>query len=250
MNVAIYLRVSTQIQAQDGNFIAERRDFLTNYAKSENWDIVEFYIDEGYSPNDLERPDLNRLRDDAKQQKFDMVLVHKMDQFTRSIQQLNDLLKEFSSYGIKVKSVTEKNFDSTTTMGDFLINIASAMSEVEAEGMLKRLLSNRKNSSNQEKHYPYGYDQDGEVIAVEKEIIQRIAKLYMDGSDYESIATILNEEGKLHRELPWNSSLISQTLENPFYTGLEKMISTANPSEYIYVKGDHEAILTEEELKR
>lgn len=59
---------------------------------------------------------------------------------------------------------------------------------------------------------------------------------------------MLNEEGKLHRELSWSSVLVSQTLENPFYMGAVKMVSRTNPSQHVYVEGDHEAILTEEEF--
>lgn len=81
-----------------------------------------------------------------------------------SLAKQHDLITDYA----KSKGLISDKIDSTP-MGDFLVSMATAGSVPQADDMRKRMLSNMKQHSKQA--YPYGYNQDGEVIAVEKEII-------------------------------------------------------------------------------
>ncbi|WLR54320.1 recombinase family protein [Mesobacillus subterraneus] len=58
MKVAIYIRVSTDEQAKHGYSIAAQEERLIAYCKSQDWEVVKIYKDEGFSAKDLERPNL------------------------------------------------------------------------------------------------------------------------------------------------------------------------------------------------
>ncbi|HDK41917.1 MAG TPA: recombinase family protein [Candidatus Pacearchaeota archaeon] len=78
--------------------------------------MFKIYQDAGISGYSTERPALKELLKDAEQKKFDLVLVHKIDRFSRNLKDLLTLVDELSSYGIGFKSATEP-FDTTTSAG-------------------------------------------------------------------------------------------------------------------------------------
>ena len=79
--VAIYARVSSQEQAVEGVSIEARVAALRAYARSQNWEVVDEYIDGGYSGGTDERPALKRLLTDASQHRFNIIAVCKLDRF-------------------------------------------------------------------------------------------------------------------------------------------------------------------------
>jgi len=82
--VAIYVRVSTSYQAEEGYSIDEQKDKLEAYCKIKDWKIYDFYVDGGFSGSNTKRPELERLIDDTKRKRFDIVLVYKLDRLSRS----------------------------------------------------------------------------------------------------------------------------------------------------------------------
>ena len=80
--VAIYIRVSTYEQAQEGYSIDEQKERLVQYCKAMGWVVSEIYIDPGFSGSNLERPGLQKLIAEIKA--YDSVLVYKLDRISRS----------------------------------------------------------------------------------------------------------------------------------------------------------------------
>jgi len=80
MPTGIYIRVSTEEQAREGFSINAQKDKLTKYAEVHDWDIYDFYIDDGISgKNIVDRPEITRLINDVKTKKIENVLVYKLD---------------------------------------------------------------------------------------------------------------------------------------------------------------------------
>ena len=76
----IYIRVSTEDQAKDGFSIHAQREKLTKYAEANDWDIYDFYVDDGISGKNLDgRPEVTRLLNDVKEGKVNNVLIYKLD---------------------------------------------------------------------------------------------------------------------------------------------------------------------------
>lgn len=88
MRVALYTRVSTEEQAREGTSLEVQREFLEKFSADNNFEIYKVYEDDGYSGYSTERPALKKLLGDAKDKKFEMVLVYKIDRFSRNLRDL------------------------------------------------------------------------------------------------------------------------------------------------------------------
>ena len=99
MTIAIYIRVSTEEQAREGYSLEVQREYLESFAKREGYEIFKIYSDDGVSAYSTRRPALQQLLADAKEKRFELVLVHKIDRFSRNLKDLLNLVDELSSYG-------------------------------------------------------------------------------------------------------------------------------------------------------
>ena len=126
VKVAIYTRVSTIDQSTDMQI-----NDLQEYAQKRDWEIFQVYEDK-ISGATKTRPRLDQLFIDAKQRKFDVVLVWKFDRFARSLKMLVDSLELFKDLKIDFVSYKE-SIDTTTSMGRLIFNINSAYAEFERE---------------------------------------------------------------------------------------------------------------------
>src|SRR5436305_13276977 len=113
MKTALYARVSTSDKGQDPDM--QLRE-LREYCERRGWTITGEYIDIGVSGSKDSRPELNKLMADAKQRRFDAVLVWKLDRFGRSLKHLVSALGEFASLGVSFVSLRD-SFDLTTLAG-------------------------------------------------------------------------------------------------------------------------------------
>ncbi|MGG1878832.1 recombinase family protein [Paenibacillus cisolokensis] len=263
MRVAIYIRVSTDIQAEEGFSIEGQRSRLISFAESQDWVIHDFYIDDGYSAKDLKRPGMQRMLGDMENNLFDVVLVYKLDRLTRSVGDLHALLKVFDLHSVKFKSATEI-FETTTAMGRFFITLVGAMAEWERGTISERVRFGVEQMVAEGRRpggvLPYGYTQDGQLIPEEAALIREVRDLYMSGKGYKTVAMTMNRSGKLRRGREWTDATVAYTLENPFYAGIIRIASKTPAGTYInskrdervkciYGKGTHEPIFTQEEYE-
>jgi len=132
MKVAIYVRVSTSDQHPENQLIA-----LEEYCKLRDWEITEEYTDK-ISGMKESRPSLDKLMQDARQRKFDIVLVWKLDRLGRSLQHLIQIIQEFKNLEIKFVCKTE-NIDTTTAQGELIFNIFGAIAQFERQLIVERI---------------------------------------------------------------------------------------------------------------
>ena len=138
MKVAIYIRVSTEDQAKEGYSLEVQREYLESFAKREGLEIFKVYQDDGISGYSTERPALKALLKDAKDKKFDLVLVYKIDRFSRNLKDLLNLVDELSSSGVGFKSATEP-FDTTTSAGKLMFQQLGSFAEFERNRIAERV---------------------------------------------------------------------------------------------------------------
>jgi site-specific DNA recombinase len=84
LRVALYVRVSSQEQADEGYSIGEQTDRLKKYAEAMGWEIYKIYVDPGYSGGNMDRPGLNAMIKDVESGVIDTVVVYKLDRLSRS----------------------------------------------------------------------------------------------------------------------------------------------------------------------
>jgi DNA invertase Pin-like site-specific DNA recombinase len=140
MRAAIYARVSTADQSTQMQ-VSTLRDFI----ERRGWKLVGEYVDEGVSGTKDRRPALDRLMADAKQRRFDAVLVWKLDRFARSLRHLVNALAELEALGVAFVSLKD-NVDLSTPSGRLMVQIIGAMAEFERSLIAERVRAGLQNA--------------------------------------------------------------------------------------------------------
>jgi len=166
IRVALYIRVSTDEQAREGYSLTTQREFLENYAKQQGWQVAypepgEIYEDDGFSAGSLMRPALQRFLRDARAKRFDLVLVYKLDRFSRKLKDLLTLIEDLESWGVGFKSATEP-FDTTSSGGKLMLQQLGSFAEFERTRIAERVFPGMVRSVQEGNWHgarfaPYGY---------------------------------------------------------------------------------------------
>lgn len=142
MKVGIYGRTSTSDKGQD---IELQLKDLRSYVRSRGWEIFDEYKDLGLSGSKDHRPELDRLLDDAKKRRLDVILVWKLDRFGRSLKSLVNLLEELRILEIQFVSYTE-NLDFSTPAGRAMANLIGVFAEFERDLIRERVKAGMQNA--------------------------------------------------------------------------------------------------------
>jgi DNA invertase Pin-like site-specific DNA recombinase len=133
VKVALYARVSTEGQDPEVQLSA-----LRSHVAQRGWEIVEEFIDQGYSGAKEKRPDLDRLMQSAWGGDFQAVLVWRFDRFARSVKHLITALEQFRTLNINFISLQEQ-FDTSTPIGHAMFTIIGAMAQLERDIIRERV---------------------------------------------------------------------------------------------------------------
>jgi len=138
MKAAIYLRVSTEDQ-RERQSIATQHDFAVRFCGLHEIPLADFYADDGISGTvPLEHREQGaRLLKDAREKRFDAVLVYKLDRLGREPRLILNAVKELEDLGVEVKSMTEP-FETSTPAGRFLLTILSGVAGLERDNIIQR----------------------------------------------------------------------------------------------------------------
>jgi DNA invertase Pin-like site-specific DNA recombinase len=133
VKVAFYARVSTESQDPEVQLQAIR-----SHAVNRGWEIVEEFVDKGFSGAKERRPALDRLMQAAWAGKFQAVLVWRFDRFARSVKHLITALEAFRTLKIHFISLQEQ-FDTSTPIGLAMFTIIGAMAQLERDIIRERV---------------------------------------------------------------------------------------------------------------
>ena len=138
--MAIYARVSTTKQKTELQ-LTELRD----YVKRSKWEIYKEYIDEGYSGANTKRPAFIEMMVEARQKKFDVLLVWKFDRLSRSMRDLINTISEIESLGLDFISY-ENQIDTGTPSGKLVFHVISSVAEFERDIIRERVRAGLANA--------------------------------------------------------------------------------------------------------
>ncbi|MGG0645374.1 recombinase family protein [Bacillus mycoides] len=220
MTVGIYIRVSTEEQARDGFSISAQREKLKAYCVAQDWDNFKFYVDEGVSAKDTNRPQLGIMLDHIKQGLITTVLVYRLDRLTRSVMDLYKLLDEFDKYNCAFKSATEV-YDTSTAMGRMFITIVAALAQWERENLGERVRMGQLEKARQGEYSakaPFGFDKDEHsklvINDIESKVVLDMARKIEEGYSIRQLATHLDSYIKPIRGYKWHIRTILDILSN------------------------------------
>ena len=202
MKAAPYTRVSTAEQAKEGYSLAAQEKLLRDYCRLKKLEIYDVYSDEGISAKDIaQRPGLMRLMNDARERKFEIVLVWKLTRFSRNLKDLLNLCDELESYGIYLHSYSE-SFDGKTPTGRLMRGVIGLMAQFEREVLSENVrlgLDERASRGLRTCTNVLGYDVTrGGGICVnqqEAEIVRFIWQSYIERKCMLEVAALCREKG-------------------------------------------------------
>ena len=187
-SVAIYARVSTDKQAVDMQ-LTELRD----YAKRAGWKIFWEFTDEGFTGKNTIRPAFKEMMDLARQRKFDVLLVWKLDRLSRSLKDLINTLDELGHLGIDFNSYDNK-IDTSTPTGKLVFQIIGAVAEFERDIISERVKAGLRNAKRKGKRLGRP--------PVSPVVIKKARELRADGLSYRKIGKRLGiSEGMVRKGL-------------------------------------------------
>lgn len=260
MKIAIYTRVSTMEQAEDGYSISEQQDKLKKYCDIKDWKVARVYTDPGFSGSNINRPSLQQLISDCKNHMFDAVLVYKLDRLSRSQKDTLYLIEDvFNKNGVDFISLSE-NFDTSTAFGKAMIGILSVFAQLEREQITERMTLGRVGRAKAGKamswsNCPFGYTIQKEIYEIDPfraEIVKRIYRDYLAGISITAIKNNLNEEGHVGKDINWSYRTVRQILDNIVYAGYIKYKNEIYPGLHrpIVSLSDYKKVQAELEKRR
>ncbi|HZY74545.1 MAG TPA: recombinase family protein [Edaphobacter sp.] len=142
MRAALYARVSTADQSCELQ-LHELREYLAR----RKWEVAGEYVDTGWSGSKTNRPELNRLMQDARVRRFDAVVVWKLDRFGRSLVHCVSAIQELSSVGVRFLAVSQGlDTDQANPTSQLLLHILAAVSQFERELIRERVAAGMRNA--------------------------------------------------------------------------------------------------------
>ena len=140
MRAALYVRVSSDKQAREGDSIPAQIDGLRRYAADNGMQIAGEYVDEGLSGTKFsERDDLQRMLADVRAGKIDIILFTKLDRFYRSIRHYTATQAVLDDCGVVWRAIWEPVYDTSTPAGRLVVNQMMSIAQFEAENTGQRI---------------------------------------------------------------------------------------------------------------
>lgn len=138
--VVLYIRVSTEEQAQHGLSLDAQRSALTAYAAKQGYKVIAVYADEGISARKKyrRRPEFVRMLNDAKTKQFEIILFTKLDRWFRSVSDYYEVQTILDSCNVQWEAI-EEQYDTTTANGRLNLNIKLAIAQDEADRTSERI---------------------------------------------------------------------------------------------------------------
>ena len=186
--VVIYARVSSNEQNCDRQ-VAE----LEQVVKNNNWELVETYVDEGYSRTTTTRPELDRMMKDAFVRKFEMVITLELSRLGSSLKHMIEIVDKFKEKKIQLFIVNQQ-IDTSSATGFMFFSIMTSIANYERELISERVKSGLENARRK-----------GIVLGrktnLTPEVEEQIIQLKSEGVGYNTLAKRLSVSVKTIRKV-------------------------------------------------
>ncbi|MEH6952552.1 recombinase family protein [Nitrobacter sp. NHB1] len=238
---AIYTRVSTDAGLdQEFNSLDAQYDASEAYIRSQahaNWTLIKMrYDDGGFSGGSTDRPALQKLLDDVRARKINVIVVYKVDRLTRSLADFAKLVELFDAHGVSFVSVTQQ-FNTTTSMGRLTLNVLLSFAqferEVTAERIRDKIAASKRKGLWVGGMVPLGYSLNDGKLSIhqdEAKTVRLIFERYLElGSVNRLVADLKTKgltskvrklsSGAIRGGVPFTQGPLFYMLRNRFYIG-------------------------------
>jgi site-specific DNA recombinase len=202
-----YSRVSTDEQAREGVSIDMQARKIAAYAEVKDWTVDEVITDAGYSAKSLARPGMQRLIAMVEAGQVSTVIAHKLDRLTRSVADLDKLVKLFERKDVALVSLQE-SLDATTATGRLMMNLLASVSQWEREIIGERTRDALQELKEQGKVY-------SRPVFDNATLLSRMREERAAGASYDAIARQLNNAGVVGvRGGVWTATTVRRILRH------------------------------------
>lgn len=222
-----YIRVSTEKQVM-GYSIEGQITQIEQYCQFNGYELVDIYADRGISGKSMNRPELQRMLNDAKNGKLDCVMVYKTNRLARNTSDLLTIVEELHRQNVEFFSLSER-MEVKNSTGKLMLQILAIFSEFERNTILENIYTGQRQRALEgyyQGNLPLGYnnipDNKKELMINQHEanIVKYIFESYAKGHGYRKIANALNHKGYVTKKgNPFSISAVTYILSNPFYIG-------------------------------
>ena len=289
--VAAYLRLSKEEYSneKESNSITNQKLIINNYLKEHReYKLVDYYIDDGYSGTNFDRPEFQRMLEDIKNKKIDVILIKDLSRLGRNYIETGNFVEVvFPAMGVSVISVDENyEIDSSNYYSDDYLALKNLFNDMYAKDISKKarssLIAKKQNGEFVGKLAPYGYIKDPKdkyKFLIDKNvshIIRKIFDMILDGKSRRQVTDFLNDNDILtpseHLNIDknkdvsvmkkWNPEMVNTILKNENYTGtllqgkrrklnyrVNKQIQLEKEN-WIITPNHHEAIISKEKFDK
>ena len=227
--VDLYIRVSTDRQAKEGDSLEEQENELKKFCEFRHFRIHKIYVERGRSGGNTNRPEYQKLVKDVENKKINAVVVKKIDRLSRSLLDFEALMKLLQEKEIEFISIKE-NFDTTSAMGKAMLRVALVFAQLEREQTSERISDVLSFRASQGLYNggtrPHGYvtvNKELTPYPKEKETIDVMVKRFLELKSTTAVAKFLNNAGyRIRTGKLWDKRRIHHILQNPIYAGKVK----------------------------
>ena len=288
---AAYLRLSKEefSNEKESNSITNQKLIIDNYLKEhKEYELVDYYIDDGYSGTNFNRPEFQRMLEDIRNKKIDIIIIKDLSRLGRNYIETGNFIEVIlPGMGVSVISVDENcEIDSSDYYGDDYLPLKNLFNDTYAKDISKKVRSSlivkKYNGEFVGKLAPYGYikdPKDKHKFLIDKNvahIIKKIFNMILNGKSRREVAEFLNDNDiltpseylKINTDKDttimkkWNPEMVNSILRNENYTGtlfqgkkrklnyrIDKKIKL-DKENWIITENHHEAIISKEDFDK
>lgn len=254
--VGIYCRVSTNSAEQLQSLIAQVSHLTRITAASSQWLLADVYMDIATSKAGSSRKEFNRMLDDCRSNKLDIILTKNISRFGRDTVEILEALNQLKALGVRV-IFEQEELDTANTDSDLMISVIESIAQAENESRSEniRLGIKYRAAAGTSKLYDrkcYGYknDEAGHLIIDDEKAknVKLIFDLYLSG---QSILGIIKELERKNILSPtgkekWCKRTIDVMLSNEKYTGDVKILKSSKSDVHYLASDNNPAIIAKE----
>ena len=254
--VGIYCRVSTNSMEQLQSLTAQVSHLTRVTATVPQWLLSDVYMDIATSKKGSSRKEFNRMLEDCKSHKLEIVITKDVSRFGRDTVEVLDAFNQLKALGVRV--IFEGNsLDTANTSSDLMVAVIESIAQAENESRSENIKWGIKQRAAQgtsklydRKCYGYKHNEDGHLVIDEETAknVKLIYDLYLSG---QSVVGIIKELAKRRIFSPkgkenWNKRSIEWILSNEKYTGNVELLKSSKSEVHYLASGSHPAIISKE----
>lgn len=270
LRVAAYCRVSTDHDEQETSYEAQVAHYKEVIENNHEWQLAGIYADDGISgTNTKKRDEFNRMIEDCRASKIDMIITKSISRFARNTLDCLQYIRELKEKNIAV-FFEKENINTLDAKGEVLLTIMASLAQQESQSLSQNVklgLQFRyqagKVQVNHNRFLGYTKDKDGNLVIEpeEAEIVRRIYREYLEGASTNKIAKGLEADGikTAAGSSIWRTSTLLTILTNEKYIGdallqktytvdflTKKRVVNDGIMPQYYIENDHPAIISRE----